>query len=76
MEEQARNGPPAERVSAVRRLGETLSQPYISLKRPLECLSAKAALADSATKDKSPAVRAAASEELGKVAQGGAVIRR
>jgi hypothetical protein len=76
MEDQARNGLPGERAAAVHRIGETLRQPYISVKRPLECLTAKAALADMAIKDTDPAVRAAASEELGKVAQAGAVIRR
>ncbi len=76
MEERAQNGLPGERIFAVNRIGETLRQPYVSLKRPLECLSAKAALADLATRAPDPAVRAAASEELGKVAQGGAVIRR
>ena len=76
MANRAQTGAPEERLLAVRGLGETLLQPYISVKRPLECLSAKALLADLATKDKDPAVRAAASEELGKVAQDGAVIRR
>ena len=53
-----------------------LLQPRVGWKRPLECLSAKAALSEIATKDSSPEVRQAASAALGKVAQGGAVIRR
>ena len=76
LEYWARTGRAAGRLQAVQGLGETLRQPYISVKRPLECLSAKATLADLATKDPDSAVRSAASEELGKVAQGGAVIRR
>jgi hypothetical protein len=76
MEERAQNGLPEERLAAVHRIGETLRQPYISVKRPLECLTAKATLADLAVHAPDPAVRAAASEELGKVAQNGAVIRR
>ena len=57
-------------------MGVTLTRHGIAYERPLECLLAKATLADLATKDPDPAVRAAASLELGKVAQGGAVIRR
>ena len=76
MEDRARNGLAGERLEAVQRIGETLCQPYASIKRPLECLTAKATLADLATDAPDPAVRAAASEELGKVAQDGAVIRR
>ena len=77
LEDRARHGAAGERVPAVRRMGETLRLPYISVKRPLECLSAKAALADLATHAPDPEVRATASEELGKVAAGGgAVIRR
>ena len=53
-----------------------LLQPRVNWKRPLECLSAKAALAELATKDPSPNVRQAASDAVGKVAQRGAVIRR
>lgn len=76
-ERHARYDPdPVIRQASIQSLGRVLREPYIGLKRPLECLSAKATLADLATKDKDPAVRAAASEELGKVAQGGAVIRR
>lgn len=76
MEDRARHGPSGERNLAVYTLGETLQQPYISIQRPFECLSAKATLADVATHDSDSQVRAAASDELGKVALGGAVIRR
>ncbi len=64
------------RTKAIKALGQMIRSPGVNLCRPLECLSAKATLADLAAKDKNPAARAAASEELGKVAQGGAVIRR
>ncbi|MGI4790704.1 MAG: hypothetical protein ACRYFS_17885 [Janthinobacterium lividum] len=76
MEERAETGSTEERMAAIHRMGETLRQPYISVKRPLECLTAKATLADLATHASAPSVRMAASDELGKVAQGGAVIRR
>ena len=76
LERHARDTDPAARLQAVSRIGAVLREPYISLKRPIECLSAKATLSDLAARDPDPAVRAAASEELGKVAQGGAVIRR
>lgn len=76
LEKRARNADAGSRPEVVRRIGLILRQPGISYKRPLECLSAKATLADLAVKDPDPAVRAAASAELGKVAQGGAVIRR
>ena len=66
----------SDRQWAIAEMGSTLRQPGIGYKRPLECLLAKATLADLATKDPDPGVRAAASAELGKVAQGGAVIRR
>ena len=75
-EKRARDIRTGSRAEAVRRMGLILRQPGISYRRPLECLSAKATLADLATKDPDPAVRAMASAELGKVAQGGAVIRR
>jgi len=65
-----------ERIQAIGGIGLTLRSPGIGWKRPLECLAAKATLADLATRDPDPAVRAAASEELGRVAQNGAVIRR
>ena len=76
MEKQARTGASGRRGLAAYTIGETLLQPYISIKRPLECLSAKATLAEMATHDPDPSARRIASEELGKVAQGGAVIRR
>lgn len=68
--------PLVSRSWAIRDMGDTLCVPGISYKRPLESLLAKATLADLAAKDPDPTVRAEASAELGKVAQGGAVIRR
>lgn len=76
LEKRARDPRAGSRPEMIRRMGSLLRQPGIGYRRPLECLSAKATLADLATKDPDPAVRAAASRELGKVAQGGAVIRR
>ena len=64
------------RRAAIQTLGKMLRTPGVNVWCPLECLSAKATLADLATEDKNPLVRAAASEELGRVAQAGAVIRR
>jgi HEAT repeat protein len=75
-EQRARDPHSDARVAAIQTIGAILRQPGITYRRPLECLSAKATLADLATKDANPAVRSAASEELGRVAQGGAVIRR
>ena len=76
LERRARDTRTGSRLEAVRRIGMILQQPGISYKRPLECLSAKATLADLATKDADSSVRMEASAELEKVAQGGAVIRR
>ncbi len=76
LEKRARNVGAGSRLEVVRRIGLILRDPGISYRRPMECLSAKATLADLAAKDPDAAVRAAASQELGKVAQGGAVIRR
>jgi hypothetical protein len=76
LEKYARGVYPGSRIDAIRTIGIILRQPGVGYKRPLECLSAKATLAELATKDPDPAVRAEASAELGKVAQGGAVIRR
>ena len=75
-EEMARDPQTDKRTTAIKTIGDILRQPGINYARPLECLTAKATLADLAVKDTNPAVRAAASEELGKVAQRGAVIRR
>ncbi len=68
--------PTSSRQWAILEIGQTLLVPGVSYKRPLECLMAKATLAELATKDPDPAVRSVASAELGQVAQGGAVIRR
>ena len=76
LEKRARDTRTGSRLKAVRQISMILQQPGINYERPLECLSAKATLAGLATKDLDPAVRAEASAELGKVAQGGAVIRR
>lgn len=76
LEKRARGSHMEARVEAIGRMGLILRQPGVSYKRPLECLLAKATLSELAIKDPDPAVRAAASAELGKVAQGGAVIRR
>ncbi len=64
------------REAAVGGLETVLLQPGIGWKRPLECLSAKAALAEVAAKDTNPTIRQEASSALANVAQGGAVIRR
>jgi hypothetical protein len=64
------------RQAAIADIGNIVRRPGISYQRPLECLLAKATLSDLAAKDLDPAVRAAASLELGKVAENGAVIRR
>lgn len=76
LEKRARDIRTGSRAEAIKRIGLILRQPYISYRRPLECLLAKATLADLAVKDSDPLVRAAAATELGKVAQRGAVIRR
>jgi len=64
------------RVSAIRAMGQTVRLPGVGWRRPMECLAAKATLADLAAKDSDPKVRAAASEELHKIAQGGATLQR
>lgn len=63
------------RKEAVGGLKTVLLQPGIGWKRPLECLSAKAALAEVAAKDTNPTIRQEASAALASVAQGG-VTRR
>ncbi len=68
--------PASSRQRAIREIGLTLRRSGVGWKRPLECLTAKATLADIAAKDPDTAVRTVASEEIGKVAQQGAVIRR
>lgn len=76
LEKKARSRAAQERLGAAQGIGKILLQPGINWKYPMECLSAKATLADLAAHDPDPAVKAAASTELGKVAQGGAIIRR
>lgn len=76
LEERTRSPRSDERVESIRQISAIVEQPGIGYKRPLECLAAKATLADLAAKDPSPAVRAAASSELGKIAENGAVLRR
>lgn len=73
---QDRSSDQSTRLWMIEQIGLTLCQPYVSVRRPIECLSAKATLSDLAARDPDPMVQAAASEELGKVALGGAVIRR
>ena len=70
------HSPTNSRQWAIMEMGLTLRRPGVAYERPIECLGAKATLADLAAKDPDPAVRASASLELGKVAQNGAVIRR
>jgi hypothetical protein len=67
---------PTLRREAVIALGATLSVPGTNWKYPVECLLAKSTLADAATQDPDPAVRKAASDTLGQIAQHGAVIER
>jgi len=75
-EDEARDVQYDDRTRAIEMIGRILRYPGVNFDRPIECLAAKATLADLATKDPNPTVRAVASNELGKVAQGGAVIRR
>lgn len=75
-EKRARIGLQIARTKAIRNIGSILREPGIGYKRPIECLLAKATLADLAAKDPDLGLRAVASEELEKVAQGGAVLRR
>ncbi len=76
MEDQARDPHSDARVEAIKRIGSILRKRGINYEYPIECLMAKATLADLAAKDPNPTVRTEASAELGKVAQSGAVIRR
>ncbi len=64
------------RVQAVREMGKTLRQPSMGWRRPMEALSAKAALAELAAHCADPSVKAAAAEELRKLAVGGATLNR
>lgn len=67
---------PLWRREGVWAVGETLRAPGFALRRPLEAVLARAALADIAGRDPDPSVRAAAGTTLGEAAQRGAVIRR
>ena len=75
-EQQAKSAEGERQTDAIRAVGGIVRVPGLNLQRPLECLGAKAMLSEIAVHAKDPAARAVASEELGKVAQGGAVIRR
>jgi len=75
-EQQARDARGERQIKAIKTLGGILGSSGANFRRPLECLGAKATLSDVAVQASDPAVRTAASEELGKVAQSGAVIRR
>ena len=65
-----------DRVNAVRAMGGLLQNTSLSFQRPMECVQAKSALADVAAHDADRAVRMAAQDEIGKIAQGGVVLRR
>ena len=67
---------PQWRREAIQALGRTLRGRDVMVRRPLETLTAKAALAEAAERDPEPSVRAAAAQTLGEVAQQGAVVRR
>jgi hypothetical protein len=67
---------PQTKEDAVAAIQTVLLQPGVGWKRPIECLLAKAALANTAAKDTNPTIRQEASSALAKVAQGGVVIRR
>ena len=47
-----------------------------SFERPIEALQAKSTLADIATHETDPKVKAAAQDVIGRIAQGGAVLQR
>ena len=67
---------PALRGQAVTTLGELLLKPGVSIRRPIEALQGKAALAGAAAHDSDPGVQAAARTAIDAVAAGGAVLRR
>ena len=64
------------RIQAIRDLGKTLRMSGMGWRRPMESLSAKAALAELASHCVDPKVKAAAAEELRKLALGGATLQR
>jgi hypothetical protein len=67
---------PAMRVTAIQEIGRVLGNTSVNFERPMECLQAKSALAEIAAHDSNATVKSAAQEEIGKIAQGGAVVRR
>lgn len=75
-EQQAKGAEGGKQRDAIRAVGGIVRIPGLNLRRPLECLGAKALLSEIAVHARDPAARLVASEELGKVAQSGAVIRR
>jgi len=64
------------RVQAIREMGKTLRLPGMGWRRPMESLSAKAALAELASHCVDPKVKSAAAEELRMLAIGGATLQR
>ena len=66
----------SDRIQAIRELGKTLRLPGMGWRRPMESLSAKAALAELASHCIDPKVKSAAAEELRNLALGGATLQR
>lgn len=64
------------RIEAIRQMGKTLRLPGMGWRRPMESLSAKAALAELASHCVDPNVKSAAAEELRKLAIDGATLQR
>ncbi|MGO8672729.1 MAG: hypothetical protein ACLQVD_15360 [Capsulimonadaceae bacterium] len=64
------------RLAALDALGNILRRLAINVERPLEAVQAKSAIAGLAESEPNPTVRTAAQNALGKIARGGAVIRR
>jgi len=67
---------PALRNQAAITLGEMLLLRDVSMKRPIEAVQGKAALATAAAHDTDPAVQASARTAIDAIAAGGAVLRR
>lgn len=61
---------------ALRALGKQLTQPYASLRRPMESFMGKVALSDIAANEKDIEIKKTAQEALEKVLQTGVVIKR